>query len=106
MTALTVSALAAFVKVFLSVFQSRNFTLDRDPYVLPTSILLAAVDLYIMSFIAKQGFSLTSVLVVGTSSGLGALASMHLHRRVTGKQDRPRGHKTLGAPEGSSEETP
>ena len=72
---------AAFLLAGSKAFQSRNVVLDRDAWVLPTAFIIAAAEVGVVSAILLQGWP--AVLPLGLGGGLGALASMRLHRRLT-----------------------
>lgn len=74
--------LAAFAFVFLKAFQQRNVAFDNYVAVLPTSMLMAVVEVYVIVKATENGYSLLVVLAVGTGSGLGALAAMLVHKRL------------------------
>lgn len=71
----------SFVSVCVKVVQSRNFAYDNYLMVMPTSITLAMLDLYIYASIAKVGWELKWVLTIGIGSGLGAMLGMFVHGR-------------------------
>lgn len=77
---LTIFAVS-FVSVCVKVVQGRNFAFDNYMMVMPTSITLAFLDLYIYSQIARVGFSVPWVLSIGIGSGLGAMLGMFVHGR-------------------------
>jgi hypothetical protein len=78
--------LASFIGVFFKVIQGRNFTFDNYIWVVPTSVALAAVDMFIITNIVRLGYSVASVLIVGIGSGLGAMLGMFIHRRFIKKK--------------------
>lgn len=73
--------LASFVFIFLKAFQQRNVAFDHSKWVLPTSLGMAFVEVFVVAAIAREGFGLMLVGVVGLGSGLGALAAMYVHKR-------------------------
>ena len=75
---------ASFVFIFLKAFQQRNVAFNHDWWVLPTSLCMAAVEVYLIVEVAREGYGFGIWLAVGMGSGLGALAAMHLHRRLHG----------------------
>lgn len=85
-THLALVFLAAFAFVFLKAFQQRNVAFDNYIAVLPTSLLMAAVEVYVIVNAAQNGYSLFIVLAVGLGSGLGALAAMLTHKRLFTRQ--------------------
>lgn len=71
--------LASFVFVFLKAFQQRNVAFDNYVWVFPTSLAMAATEVYVIASIANRGYSLAAVLGMGAGAGLGALLAMYLH---------------------------
>ena len=78
--------LAAFVASFLFVglkaAQQLNVVHDQYWLVVPTSVLMAVCEVYVVANIAHLGWHVSLVLSVGLGSGLGCVASMYLHRRL------------------------
>jgi len=72
---------ASFVFVFLKAFQQRNVAFDNYRWVFPTSLAMAATEVYVITVIATKGYSLLAVLGMGTGAGAGALLAMHLHHK-------------------------
>lgn len=75
---------AAFVFIFLKAFQQLNVVHKQYFLVLPTSMLMAVCEVYVIATTAKNGWGWI-VLAIGLGSGLGAMASMWVHERVTKK---------------------
>ncbi|MCY0910862.1 MULTISPECIES: hypothetical protein [Massilia] len=73
---------AAFVFIFLKAFQQLNVMHKQYLLVLPTSMLMAACEVYVIATTARNGYGWI-VLAIGLGSGLGAMASMWLHSRIT-----------------------
>ena len=80
------ASLAMFAFVFLKAFQQRNVAFDHYWPVVPTSLLMAATEVYVIAAIVRNGYHLPLVLAVGLGSGLGALGAMLLHKRVFAKR--------------------
>ena len=83
--ALTLFA-ASFMFVFLKAFQQRNVAFDKYRWVLPTSMAMAAAEVYVIATIVTTGYSVLAVLGMGTGAGAGALIAMHLHGKYVGGQ--------------------
>jgi len=79
-------AAASFVYVFLKAFQQRAVAGDNFFAILPTSIGLAAMEVFTVSQVATSGWHLGLVLTIGLSSGSGAILAMLTHRRVYRKK--------------------
>ena len=75
---------AMFAFVFFKAFQQRNVAFDHYVPVIPTSMLMAAVEVYIIASIATRGYSFLLVLSIGGGAGVGALLAMYLHKRIFG----------------------
>lgn len=78
---ITLAFLAAFIFVFLKAFQQLNVVHKQYLLVLPTSILMAACEVYVIATTARNGYGWI-VLAIGFGSGLGAMASMWVHAKV------------------------
>lgn len=79
------TALAAFGASFLFIatkaFQQLNVVHDQYLWVVPTSLLMAVCEVFVVANVAKSGWGWI-VLPVGLGSGLGALASMIVHKHL------------------------
>lgn len=73
---------ASFVLIFIRAFQSRNVTFDHYAAVVPTSLLFAAAEVFVIVNIVQQGWNLPAVLGLGLGGGLGSIAAMITHKRV------------------------
>lgn len=73
--------LAGFVYVMLRAFQQRNVAFDNYWWVAPTSYCMAAVDMFIIVTISRNGMSLMWIFCYGTSAALGAMFAMWFHNR-------------------------
>lgn len=69
---------SSFIFVALKATQQLNVVHKQYAWVLPTSMAMAAAEVYIISQAAINGWGLI-VLFIGCGSGLGAMASMWLH---------------------------
>lgn len=77
---------ASFVFIFLKAWQQKNVAFDHYLWIVPTSVLMAVVEVYVIANIATKGYSWWLVASVGVGSGLGALASAWLHNKVLKKK--------------------
>lgn len=75
---------ASFVFIFLKAFQQRSVAFDNYVWVVPTSLAMAATEVFVIANIATRGWHVGLVLTIGLGSGLGALGAMLLHRRFVG----------------------
>lgn len=77
---------ASFLFVGLKAAQQLNVVHDQYWLVVPTSVLMAVCEVYVVANIASLGWHVPLVLSVGLGSGLGCVASMFLHKRLRRKQ--------------------
>lgn len=76
---------ASFVFIFLKAFQQRSVAFRNYVWILPTSMAMALVEVFVIANIAQQGWHIGLVLVVGLGSGTGALLATYLHNRFLTK---------------------
>lgn len=79
--------LASFVFIFLKAFQQRNVAFNHYLAVIPTSLLMAVVEVFAVATIAAEGWSIGIVLAVGIASGTGAVTAMLTHNRIFNNKD-------------------
>lgn len=72
---------ASFAFVFLKAFQQRNVAFDNYGWIFPTSIAMAATEVYVVASVAKNGWHVWLVLAIGAGAGLGALGAMLIHKK-------------------------
>ncbi len=72
---------SCYVYVLLRAFQQRNVAFLNYSWVIPTSYLMAVVDVFIVAFIAHSGWSVGIVAANGTGATLGCLSAMWLHKK-------------------------
>jgi hypothetical protein len=77
---------AGFIYVMLRAFQQRNVAFDNYWWVPPTSYGMAAVDMFVIVTVSKNGMSWAYVACYGTSAALGALFAMWFHKRWVKKK--------------------
>jgi len=78
----TMLFLTSFCFIFLKAFQQRNVAFDKYAWIMPTSYGLAMMEIFLIAEVAKAGWGIILVLVIGTGSGLGALLAALLHKRM------------------------
>lgn len=78
--------LTSFIYVFLKAGQQRNVAFDHYWMVPPFSFGMAATEVYIISVIAVDGYSIWAVLGMGAGGALGALIAMFLHKKYFGRK--------------------
>lgn len=74
---------SSFVFVFLKALQQLNVAHGNYPWVLPTSMCMAACEGYTVVALAKQGWGWI-VLPIGIGAGLGAMLAMSFHKKFIG----------------------
>lgn len=72
---------AMFAYVFVRSFQQRNVIHDNYKWILPVSMCMATIDVFIIAYIAHKGFRLEIVIANGSGGGFGCLLAMYLHKR-------------------------
>ena len=72
---------ACYMYVLLRAFQQRNVAFDNYWWIVPTSYGMAVVDVFIVAFVAHQGWSIGIVFANGSGGALGAMTAMWMHRR-------------------------
>lgn len=70
---------ASFGFIFLKALQQRNVQHNDFVLVFPTSMAMAAFEIYVIAQVAVNGYGVPLVLAWGSGAGLGALAAMALH---------------------------
>ena len=73
--------LAGFFYVMLRAFQQRNVAFDNYWWIPPTSYCMAAVDMYVIVNVSRNGMTWMYVAVYGTSAAMGALVAMWFHKK-------------------------
>lgn len=74
----------SFLYIFLKCYQQLNVVHKQYLWVLPTSMAMAACEVYVISTAAKTGFGWLAI-AIGLGAGLGCMASMWLHGKMTKK---------------------
>lgn len=77
--------IASYLFVFLKSFQQLNVVHNNYWWVVPTSILMATCEVYVIYNAAHMGWGWL-VLWVGVGSGLGAVSSMFIHNLLRKKK--------------------
>ncbi len=71
---------ASYVFIALKSWQQLNVMKRNYAWIVPTSLAMAACEVYVIASVAQQGFGLL-VFVVGLGGGLGSLSATWLHHR-------------------------
>lgn len=73
--------LASTLYVGLKATQQLNVVHDQFMLVIPTSVAMAACEVYVVAAIAKAGWDIGMILSVGLGAGIGCTISMWAHRK-------------------------
>lgn len=73
-------ACASFIFVALKAFQQLNVMHDRTKWVVPTSMLMAFMEVSIIIGAIANGWR--AAVPMGIGGGLGCLAAMRLHKKM------------------------
>jgi len=73
---------ASFMFIFLKVMQTLNSVFKQYIWIVPTSMLIAFAECFVVVNLAQHGYHLSIVLAVGFGSGTGALSASVLHRMI------------------------
>lgn len=71
---------ASFLMIAAKAFQQLNVVHDRYCAVLPTSALLAAMEVFIIVGVVRTGWIAIPSMALG--GGLGCMFSMWLHKKI------------------------
>lgn len=77
---------ASFVFIFLKAFQQRNVAFDHYNAIIPTSIIMAFAEVFVIYNIVIEGFELRLILAIGLGSGFGALIAAKVHKQIMGEK--------------------
>lgn len=75
------SFIASFSYIFLKSWQQGNVTHKQYKWILPTSMMMALLEIYTVGVMAKHGVGVL-VFFVGFGGGLGSMAATYLHDRM------------------------
>ena len=85
---------ANFIFIFLKAFQQRNVAFMHYAWVLPTSAMMAVVEVGVVGAVAIEATRSESfvdmwplISAVALGGGLGCLASMYIHHKYIGKNN-------------------
>lgn len=81
-------ALTYFIFIGLRAFQQINVQERKRTFVIPTSMLMAAVEVYALTSLVKLGYGLATVVAYGTSAGLGSLTAMYIHDKYNDYKEK------------------
>lgn len=74
--------LVNFGYIFLKAFQQRNVAqLEYWPVPL-MSYLMAACEVFSVSYVASTGFAISNIIAIGTGGALGSMVAMYMHSRI------------------------
>lgn len=73
---------SSFLFIALKSWQQLNVVKKQYAWIIPTSMLMAFVEVYIIAITARNGWNIYLVLAVGVGSGLGSLCATFLHTKL------------------------
>lgn len=73
--------LSSFGFVFLKSFQQLNVVKKAYSLIVPTSMLMAVMEVYVVATTAKNGWQWILVFLIGLGSGLGSVSATWLHSK-------------------------
>ena len=76
---------SSYFFVFLKSWQQSNVTSRLYAYIIPTSMLMAVCEVYVVSQVAKNGWGWIC-LVIGLGAGLGSMCATWAHYELLGKK--------------------
>lgn len=82
------AGVASLIFVFLKAFQQRNVAFMHYGAVMPTSMLMAATEVYVIGSVATSGWHWPLVIAIGAGAGAGAMGAMWLHHRMFAKEKK------------------
>jgi hypothetical protein len=72
---------ASFAYIWLRAFQQRNVANAIYWWIVPTSYLMAATDVFLIANFAK-GLTVALWATYGTAGALGSLTAVYVHKRI------------------------
>lgn len=83
----TLTFLSSFLYIFTKSFQQNNVTYRQYKWILPTSMVMAVMEVFMVSVLSKHGIGWL-VLFVGSGGGLGSICATFVHHKyLTKKKD-------------------
>ena len=73
---------SSFLFIGLKSMQQLNVVKKQYAWIVPTSILMAFTEVYVIATTAKNGWNIQLVLAIGVGSGLGSLTATYLHSKM------------------------
>lgn len=72
---------AYFFYVFCRAFQQRNVAFNKYAWIMPFSVGMATIDVFVISTIGFMGFQWGFVVAMAIGGGLGAISAMFVHQK-------------------------
>lgn len=79
--------LASAIFLFIKSFQYRNVAFDRYGAIIPTSILMAFAEYYVIIRVVQEGLDPLLIGLVGLGAGLGSISATWFHKKFYDKVD-------------------
>lgn len=80
MTYVAVGA-AYLLFVFAKAFQQRNVAFGHYAWVMPFSLAMATIEVFVVATVARNGFAWALVFAMALGGGVGAMVAMYIHER-------------------------
>jgi hypothetical protein len=81
-------AVVTYAYIGLKATQNLNIIHHRVWWVPPTSLLLAATEVYVIARVARSGLEWGVVLALATGGSLGSITAMHVHQRARRRKQK------------------
>lgn len=72
---------SSYFFIFLKSLQQLHVVKKQYAWIVPTSMLMAFVEVFVVATTAKNGWQWMLVILIGLGSGLGSLSATWLHNR-------------------------
>lgn len=73
--------LSSYCFIFLKSFQQLHVVKKQYTWIVPTSMLMAFVEVFVVATTAKNGWEMGLVFFIGIGSGTGSLSATWLHSK-------------------------
>lgn len=73
--------LSSFGFIFLKSFQQLNVVKKQYWWIVPTSVIMAFVEVFVIATTARNGWQWALVILIGVGSGMGSLLATWVHSK-------------------------
>jgi hypothetical protein len=74
--------LSSYIFIGLKSLQQLHVVKKQYAWIVPTSMAMAFVEVYVVATTAKNGWEWLLVFLIGLGSGLGSLSATYFHSRI------------------------